>query len=183
MDIKTYLGFWLKGNFLRKSIVTDKVESLKDFNIETIIENNIRLAVFDFDDTLSDFHGESISNDIASFLNELDSNSIKVAIYSNCSDGRNKVLFEIFEGRNYFISSQNGKPSPNGYIEILNHYNLKPEDAAMFGDKLGTDIYGAYLTGFKLRVLLKPYSYIFGGNIAPFKDRFVRRVEKLFITH
>lgn len=49
------------------------------------------------------------------------------------------------------------KPNPNYFLEILNKFNLKPDEAIMFGNSELEDFYGATKAGIK--------TYIVGDNI------------------
>jgi predicted HAD superfamily phosphohydrolase YqeG len=51
----------------------------------------------------------------------------------------------------------------------------------MVGDRVGTDLWGAYLAGIKYRILVKPYSKSFGGQSAGVILKILKFFENLFL--
>ncbi len=176
MDFKTYLKFWT-GN--KKDLVTKKTESIFDIDFHLLKTEGFSLVIFDVDDTIDDYLGE-IEGRSLQLLKDLQSVGFKVGIFSNSKPKRTKYLTEFFGQLNIYNVNRSDKPNPAGYFEILNHYKISPEETIMIGDKLGTDMFGAYLAGIKMRILVEPFSSVFDGRKAKLLDRLVRDIEKMF---
>ena len=42
----------------------------------------------------------------------------------------------------------------------MKHYNIKPENTAIIGDKLGMDMWGGYVSEITHRILVKKYKRV-----------------------
>lgn len=177
MDLKYYLKFWTKSPKIKKQIVTKKFNNVFDITYSTLREEGIECIVFDIDDTLTDHLGK-IEDDMYKLLDRIIEKGFKIGIYSNCSEERFEELQVFFKEYDFFNVRESKKPNPDKYLEILKHYNLEPSQAAMVGDKIGSDLFGAFLAGFKERILVKPYSSIMGGNKGPSFPQLMRMLEK-----
>lgn len=160
MKFKYYRKFIFSLIFSRKKFVSEFKESVFEIDFESY--KNLRLIIFDFDDTLSSHLGQ-LNEDSIKLLKKLKENNFEVAVYSNCGPNRNKYLIESLTPLKVFNVNRSTKPDPQGYIEVMNHFGTKPEQTMMVGDRIGTDIYGAFLANIEYRILVKPYSIKFGG--------------------
>lgn len=180
MDFTIYKNFWLKKDFRRRDLVTHKFNSVLEISIDFLKQNKIDLIIFDFDETLADFHAVSLDTKVETFLETLQQEGIKIGIFSNCSTERNEILKKIFSSKNIYSVNRSDKPNPAGFIEVANHYNFALDRAAMVGDRVATDLYGSYLAGIKLRILVKPFSKVFGGRKAGLSDILIKKLENTF---
>ncbi len=178
MDFKYYLKYLISNPTLGKQISTEKLDSIFDIDLQDLKSKGIKLLVFDFDDTLADFHALELSPNVRNWLLEVKKQGFLIAVFSNCSSKRNRILQGMFTEIDFYNVPRSDKPNPAGYLEILNYYGLKPGNAAMIGDRVATDLWGAYLAGFKERILVKPFSRVFGGKKARFMDRLLKKVEQ-----
>lgn len=172
MNIKNYMGFWFKLN--KKEIITESYNSV--FKIPWSKLKNVRLIIFDVDDTISSHKGEIKRNIIDLFL-ELQKENFEIVLLSNCSKDRGEYLNETFSNLNIYIKVNSDKPNPKSYKDILKKFKLKPHNCLVIGERVATDLYGAFLAGIPNRVLVKPFSLIFGGNKAGVVYRSFRTIE------
>lgn len=177
MDYSKYLQFWTKGILGKKKIITDKKESVYGIDFESL-KKDVDLVIFDFDDTLVDFKGQ-LDSDMSDFLDVLIQKGYKIGVFSNCSEQRSEELHGILDPLGIYSVQRSDKPSPAGFVEVMEHYQISPDKTIAVGDKLGTEMYGAYLAGIKYRILVEPFSSVFGGKRASVFHRIVRKVEKL----
>ena len=170
MIIKKYIAF-----LLTPKIITSQASSPYSINYDLLQQNGVTTLLFDFDDTLAEFNGP-FSQKEHELLKKLIPN-FKVAIISNCNASRKNKLIKEY---NYvYIPPLSFKPFPEGYLEVLEQFNALPEQTAMIGDRPGTDLYGAYLAGIKERILVRPYSKVFGGKKPGFLYRWLRSFETI----
>lgn len=176
MDIRYYLKFWL--SFRRKPYINGQLTNIYDLPISISRGEfpGIKLFVFDVDDTIAEHMGV-IPTKSLDMLDELMKKGYKVAILTNCGQKRRREISIIFNSRKIYIEPTNLKPSPIGYLKICKQFLIKPENSAMIGEKIGTDMYGAYLAGYKDRVLVKPFSEVYGGKKSNILARIIRSLE------
>jgi predicted HAD superfamily phosphohydrolase YqeG len=176
MNYNKYLQFW--GHLLAKKepIITDYKESVFEIDFAKL-KQNTDLVIFDFDDTLVDFLGE-LTDKSLKLIKDLQEKGWKVAIFSNCTKKRLKELKGMLKGLDIFLVTRNDKPSPDGFLEAIKHFGSSTRKTLTIGDKIGTEMYGAYLSRVRERILVEPYSYVFNGSKANVIHRFIRNIEK-----
>ena len=177
-----HIGYWLKfmlffGKY-RHKVVTQKAEDLFSFDFPTLKVNGIKLLIFDVDDTLT-AHLDDMGKEVKELFARLKKEGFNLAVFSNSSSKRIRELEDFFANLGVFNVSRSDKPNPAGYREIIKHHNISGINSAMFGDKIGTDLFGAYLAGIRERILVMPYSHKHGGKKAALPFRLVRFIEKL----
>jgi HAD superfamily hydrolase (TIGR01662 family) len=178
MNYKKYLNFWIHVFTKKERIITSQEKSVFDIDFARLTKD-INLIIFDFDDTLVDFLGE-LKQDSLDLLNKLKQEGFEIAIFSNCTKKRFKELESMVSKLDVFLVTKRDKPSPDGFLQAVENFNTSPQKTVAIGDKIGTEMYGAFLAGIDKRILVEPYSYILGGKKANIFHRFVRKVEKLF---
>ncbi|MFQ5493358.1 MAG: HAD family hydrolase [Candidatus Dojkabacteria bacterium] len=177
MDIRTYLKMYLKLPFLKGKIVTERTEDVFDYNYSKLQRDGVRIVIFDMDDTLTDYLGEIPERSHKLFVS-LKRRGIKSAVFSNSKQERTEQLTKILNPISVYNVLRSDKPHKAGYDEILKHTGLKPWQAAVFGDKVGSDMLGAFNAKIKHRVLVEPFSEVFGGRRHPIYERKLRCFEK-----
>jgi HAD superfamily phosphatase (TIGR01668 family) len=177
MHLKNYLKFWLYNTFTTKKIITGRSKSIYDINFDKLKQDGVKLIIFDYDDTLTGFH-DDLTIESKELLFGLEKENFDIAILSNFPPHREDSLIKNIEGHNIYLEKESNKPSTTGYKKIMNKFNLKGDQTAMVGDKVGTDLWGAYLSGIKYRVLVDPYSNDHKGKRAGILFRFQRKIEK-----
>lgn len=176
MNYKKYLTFYTEALPKRWRLPTGREKSIFDINFDNL-KSEIDLVIFDFDDTLSDFHG-GINSSSEKLLNKLQKLKFNIAVLSNCSEERADFLDKLLAKWNILSVRGSNKPSEGGFLQAMQHYNVASDRTMAVGDKLGTDIYGAYLAKIKYRIIVEPYSKLFGGKKAELYNRVVRKFEK-----
>ncbi len=169
---------------LRKKMVVIRKKSVYEMDYGQLQEQGIRLLIYDADDTLCGHH-ETLPERTKKLFRTLAASKafpFQIAIISNSNKRRQERLSYHVKEFPIFVEKSANKPSPNGFLEILSHFQTKPEKAAVIGDRLGTDLFGAELAGIRNLILVKPYSSVFGGKKAPFLIRIIRDLEKIFVS-
>lgn len=176
MDILYYIRFYLNAPFVRKKIVTNKQDNIFTVDYESYKKQGVKLFIFDVDDTLT-AHLDEFKPEVKRLLETLLKIGFKVAAFSNSPRKRTEFLNRVFGEFDIYNVQRSDKPNPAGYSEILDHFKISGAAAVMVGDKIGTDLYGAYLAGIKHRILVKPVSSETGGKKANSIYRLLRKLE------
>lgn len=162
MKIRTYVKFIIELTLSKREIATDSYKSIYKIPFSRL-SNRYSLIIFDHDDTLTDHLGE-LSTRTQDVLKQLPEMGFKLAVYSNCSNKQTQNLKDTFVNSEIYVVKRSDKPDPAGFIEVMDHFHISPGKTIMIGDRLGTDIYGAYQAKIKKRILVNNFSIVFGGN-------------------
>lgn len=180
INLFQYGRFFLRHALLRKKISLTRKKSIYEIDYRQLQEQGVRLLIYDADDTLCGHH-EDLSEKTKRLFRRLATGKafpFQIAIISNSNKRRQERLSYQVKDFSIFIEKSANKPSPKGFLEILSHFQTKPENAAVIGDRLGTDLFGAELAGIPHLILVEPYSSLFEGRNAPFFIRVIRDMEK-----
>ena len=170
MNKKYYLKFWF--HFPKKSLVTSRYTTIYDISISN------SLVFLDIDDTLCG-DKDIVSQKSISWLTKLKKNRNKVILLSNCGKNREDELRDRLKLCTDKIITKSDKPNPKMFKESIKRYPAF-RNTYMIGDRVATDLYGAYLGGIMNRILVKPYSTVFKSPKASYIYRFSRYLENWF---
>ena len=120
---------------------------------ELLRECGVSLLLCDLDYTLAPRSVPEPDEALHRWLEEMRTAGITVMILSNNRSSRRVETFCASLGIRYVGHA--GKPSPRGYREAMEQAGASPEQTAMLGDKLLTDILGANRSGV-LAVMVEP---------------------------
>lgn len=115
------------------------LRKIEDITIEQLIKNKIKLLILDVDNTLIDYY-KNLSEDVINWTKEMRGQGIKLYILSNTNDKEKveNVANKINVKYKYFGM----KPLKKGFKTIEKETNIKPENIAVVGDQIFTDILG-----------------------------------------
>lgn len=118
--------------------------SLHDVDFEHLIDLGIRGLVFDLDNTLIAWGDDSISEELASKVDQLRQLGFGICIVSNNLGGRVAAV-----SRRLGIPAASGalKPFARAYARALEILGTESSETALIGDQLFTDILGGNLAG------------------------------------
>ena len=114
-------------------------KKVEEITIETLIKNKIKLLILDVDNTLIDYY-KNLSEEVKQWTKEMKGQGIKLYILSNTN---NKEKVETVAKKlqipyKYFAM----KPLKKGFKNIQKETNIKPENIAVVGDQIFTDVLG-----------------------------------------
>jgi hypothetical protein len=177
MNLANYIKYWFKTN--KKEIITKKYNSI--FDIPWKDFKKAKLIIFDIDDTIT-AHNDILNKRVTNLFSSLTNNNFNIVLLSNCNKSRADYLTNELKpkGLNINIEAQANKPNKEPYIRIINKLKLKSSDCVVVGERVATDLYGAYLANIPHRILIEPYSKVFGGQKANFIYRSIRSIENWF---
>ena len=123
-------------NKLYPNIYLNKVEEI---TIQTLIKNKIKLLILDVDNTLIDYY-KNLSEEVINWAKEMKGQGIKLYILSNTNNEEKvkKVAQKLdIKYKNFAM-----KPLKRGFQYIQKETNIKPENIAVVGDQIFTDVLG-----------------------------------------
>ena len=115
------------------------LEKVEDITIEILIKNKIKTLILDVDNTLIDYY-KNLSDSVINWAKQLKGQGIKLYILSNTNDKQKveKVANKLeIPYKNFAL-----KPLKRGFKKIQNELKQKPENIAVVGDQIFTDIIG-----------------------------------------
>lgn len=127
-------------------------ESVEKIPFEIIKNENIKLVIFDMDNTLVD-NKYTYTKGLKEWMENLKTQKIKLYILSNSPMGKivKRIAKEL--GMNYIYNAN--KPFQKGYKAIIEKSKVKKKHIMMIGDQLFTDVWGGNRIGIKT-ILVRP---------------------------
>ena len=116
------------------------LDSVKNINPTLLKKNNIKGLILDVDNTLIDYY-RNLVDGAEKWCEELKNEGIKCIILSNSN--KKRKIEEVAEKLNIDYIMFAKKPLKSGFKRALSKLELKPEEVAVVGDQLFTDVIGA----------------------------------------
>ena len=123
-----------------------KADAITDLSPRLLRENGIRLLMLDFDNTIVPYTTNTPTDSVAAWLRELVGSDICVCVVSNSKRERVKVFCKAY-GLDCITHAK--KPFSKGIRACLARYSIPPEQCALAGDQIYTDVLGANCCGVK----------------------------------
>ncbi len=144
-----------------------------DIDFDKLYNMGIRGIFFDIDNTLEEYSAPEPLPETRDFINQLREKGFKVGVVSNAKRERTEMFCgDILPDRVW----KAGKPLSKGFKQICKKFGLRPNEVAMVGDQLYTDILGGNIFG-AYTILVKPINQ----EIEPPFVAFKRFLEKPFL--
>lgn len=112
-------------------------KSIFDINYEVLKKKNIKVIIFDLDNTIMKVDEETPSNKVEELFNKLNKD-FKVFIASNNEEDRVKNIGKKLDVHAFYKVS---KPSKKIKKLLLNKYSVNMNEVAIIGDQIVTDIF------------------------------------------
>lgn len=120
------------------------LEHVQDITPKLLRERGIRALILDVDNTLTRHNSQELPKEVESWVRLMRENGFKLMIASNNNAARIRPFSEKI-GIKAIPNSM--KPLPIGYRKAQREWGLAPEQIAVVGDQIYTDITGANLCG------------------------------------
>lgn len=128
------------------------IKNVRKITIEYLKENNIKALILDVDNTLIDFY-KNMPEGTKQWCEKLKKEGIKFCILSNSNhEEKVKMVAEKLEIHYIFFAM---KPLKKGFKKALEYVKERPENIAVVGDQIFTDIIGANRSKMK-SILVEP---------------------------
>lgn len=164
------------GTFMKADL---KADSIYHIDFDALRQKGIRAVLFDIDNTLEEYATKKPGPKSIAFLKHLGDLGFQIGILSNASHKRAERFLGGFPQQGYpkiYMISKAGKPLKGSFRKLIREMEVRPDETAMVGDQLYTDIWGGNRSGC-YTVLVKPIN----ERIEPAFVRFKRRIERPFL--
>lgn len=150
-------------------------ESVPRVDIADLKGRGIRVLLLDLDNTLVRWQGWDIPPEVAAWVKEALAQGMKICIVSNTRTP--KRLRALSESLGVPYVRRGSKPRRVGFREALKLLDAQPNEAAVIGDQVFTDVLGGNRLG-ALTVLVRPMHRreFFGTKISRLFERVILRL-------
>ena len=111
---------------------------------EFFAENNIKCLICDIDNTLATYKEDLPQKDVKDWLDTVEASGVRIALISN---NREKRVYTFNSVLGYLYVSNAGKPFTGGMKKLMKQTRISPEQTALIGDQIFTDVLCAKRTG------------------------------------
>lgn len=126
-----------------------------DIAPDVLIAKGVRAVVLDIDNTLVTYGVAEPTEEVLAWINSLKVAGLSVAIASNNHAPR----VELFNQKiGVFATCESKKPSARAVKAACEHFSVQPNEVAVIGDQIFTDVWCARNAG-SLAILVKPIPY------------------------
>ena len=122
-------------------LITDE---LTDLSVEILKARNIQLLMMDFDNTIVPYTTDIPTEAMAAWLRAMADSDIQLCVVSNSKRSRVKIFCESY---GIDCITHANKPFTKGIKECLGRYGIDAGHAALVGDQIFTDTFGANNAG------------------------------------
>lgn len=131
----------------------EQIDSIFELDPRRLREMGVRGIIFDLDNTLGRRGARELEERVLELLARLEREGFQIGILSNNEGAERERLLSKLDGYPVYLNAQ--KPRRRGFRWILREMGLEPEEVAMVGDTLFTDIWGAKRLGI-YSILVRP---------------------------
>ena len=122
-------------------LITDE---LTDLTVQVLKARKIRLLMMDFDNTVVPYTTDTPTEKMAAWLSQMAKSEIQLCVVSNSKNNRVKIFCDKY-GIDCITHAK--KPFTKGINECLAKYQIPAMEAALVGDQIFTDTFGANNAG------------------------------------
>ena len=128
------------------------VHSVTELTPSFLRDNNIRLLMLDFDNTIVPYTTNVPTETMTQWLKTMAESDIQVCIVSNSKRDRVKIFCNAY---GLACITHAKKPFSKGISQCLQRFSVPAEQCALAGDQIFTDTLGANCAGVR-SILVKP---------------------------
>ena len=121
-----------------------RVKSVTELTPAVLKENNIRLLMLDFDNTIVPYTTDIPTTEMDAWLKTMVESDIEICVVSNSKRDRVKIFCQKY-GITCITHAK--KPSPKGVLEAVSKYGIPKSQCALAGDQIYTDTMAANFAG------------------------------------
>lgn len=159
-------------------------ESLQDIPVEILQEFGIKGLLLDLDNTVAPWNDNTLSSEVINWFAKIKTSGIVACILSNNRlPERVAAVADVLEILYVYKAA---KPSRKAFEKGIKTLVMKPEEIAVVGDQIFTDILGGNMMGLKTILVTPIHEREFAGTkvlrfletLTGRKVRFTSQVEK-----
>ena len=121
-----------------------RTRELTDLNPENLKKHGIRFLMMDFDNTIVPYTTDEPTEKMDAWLKEMATSDIQLCVVSNSRNDRVKVFCDRY---GIPVITRAKKPGTKGIFEALARFGYAQDEAALVGDQIYTDTFGANNAG------------------------------------
>lgn len=130
--------------------------SIYQITPELLLSRGITLLLMDLDNTLSTYDVDLATDGLLHWMDTLQSAGIDLFLVSNNRTDRAAIFAE---SAGLPLVKRAKKPSPRGLLLAMERAGKTPEETAMVGDQIFTDVLGANRAGV-FSIVVKPLAFM-----------------------
>lgn len=115
------------------------VDKIQDINLQDLKNRNIKGLLLDIDNTLVPMHIKEADENAIKWIERVKANGFNVCIVSNASKKR---VIKFNEKLKLYAIHRASKPGISAFRKAMRLIDVKPEETAVVGDQIFTDIFG-----------------------------------------
>jgi len=115
------------------------VDSLLDIPLDRLEEQNIKAFVMDLDNTITEWNSNHIREEFQEWFSLVKQRGFKVCILSN---NRQQRIMDVARALDIPFVHRAKKPRRGGYYKAISLMGVNPQETAVIGDQIFTDILG-----------------------------------------
>ena len=119
-------------------------DALPDITPDFLHSRGLAFLMLDFDNTIIPYTTNEPTPRIRQWLNDMKAAGISLCVVSN---SRKERVRNFCKKHDLACITHSGKPFGSGISKALKRFRAKPEQAALVGDQIFTDVLGANLNG------------------------------------
>lgn len=120
------------------------VESIQDISLETLSSRRIKGFILDLDNTITLWNSNEISVQFNEWFKFLREQGFKACILSNNAEKR---ILTVAQRLDIPYIHRAAKPNPSSFLRAVELMGIKPEETAVIGDQIFTDVLGGNRAG------------------------------------
>ena len=127
-------------------------DSIRHIDLDMLKSRGIKGVILDIDNTLVPMHSKDADENAVTWISELKSKGFKVCILSNAAEKR---VLRFNKDIDVTAIHRAFKPAGKAFLKAASALGLEPENIAVVGDQIFTDIFGGNKANM-LTILVKP---------------------------
>lgn len=124
---------------LKKLCPKLQANSILELDLDELIDSGIKGVIFDLDNTLVEWKKDTLSQEVIDLISRFKDKGFKLCILSNALEHRVEAVAQVL---NIPYVSRAIKPRKSPFRKALEIMGTSPEETAVVGDQLFTDILG-----------------------------------------
>lgn len=137
-------------------------ESLQAIPLEDLQENGIKGLLLDLDNTVAPWNNNTLTKEIIDWFGKIKEAGISACFISN--NRRPDRVAAVADVLGILYVYKAAKPRKKAFLKGIEHLGLKPEETAVVGDQIFTDVFGGNRLGLKTILVTPIHEKEFAGT-------------------
>jgi HAD superfamily phosphatase (TIGR01668 family) len=115
------------------------IDTIYEIDVDTLKKRGIKGLIIDIDNTLTAHNKPEADKTLIEWIEQVKSQGLRICLVSNNSEGRVMIFNKAL---NLDAIYRANKPSKKPFIKAMGYLGTKPQETAVIGDQIFTDIWG-----------------------------------------